>query len=123
MPSSRVCTELGKQKGNMRRKAQHKLWTLILLMLLCLSGLAPGARIARAGTLPSDPVPTGPPSGPQAGDPDDPDSNKSLPKPGTSRGVAGPSSGIGMPRQSTMSMWMLQFRMAFASVYRFLFRF
>ena len=107
----------------MRRKAHHKLWTLILMLLLCGSGLASGARFSRAGTLPSDPVPSGPPGGPQAGDPDDPDGNKSFPKPGSSRGVAGPSGGISAPRQNAMSMWMMRFRMAFASVYRYLFRF
>lgn len=122
-PSSRACTELGKQKGNMRRKALHRLWTLILMSLLCGAALTPSTRVARAYTAPTDPVPDAPPgTGPTSGDPDGPD-QKQMPKPGAGRGVGGRSGGVTAPQQSGWDMWMLRLRMAFGFVYRFLFRF
>jgi len=104
----------------MRRKSLHRLWTLILMLVLCSgASLAPGARIARAGAIPSaDPSPGGPVN-PGAGDPDDPQTGKSA-KPGSSRGALGNPAPL---MQSGWSMWMLRFRMAFAATYRFLFRF
>ena len=107
----------------MRRKAHKRLWTLILMMLLCGAGLAPATRVARADTVPTEPVPGSPPD-PGAGDPDAPDHGKSLPSPGSHRGNTGQTIRVTTaPPQGPMSIWMLRFRMAFASVYRFLFRF
>ena len=108
----------GNEKGHMRRKSLHRLWTLILMLALCGASLAPSVRIAHASEIPtSDPLPSG--GKPNAGDPDDPDS-KSAPKPGASHGVVGQT----VPQmQSGWGMWMLRFRMAFAAVSRFLFRF
>jgi hypothetical protein len=105
----------------MRRKAHNRLWTLILMMLLCGSSLAPGARIARADTAPTDPAPGTPPD-PHGGDPDDPNT-KSLPGPGSHRGSFGQTIRVTTAPQSPLSIWMLRLRMAFASVYHVLFRF
>jgi len=107
----------------MRHKAHNKLLTLILTMLLCGAGLAPGARIARADTTPTDPVPGAPPGDPQAGDPDSPDGARSTPAPGGHRGSTGQTIRVTAPQQGVWSIWLLRLRMAFASVYRFLFRF
>ena len=120
-PPSEASTELGMKKGHMQRKAQNRLWTLILMLLLCGAGMS-ATRVARAGVAPSDPVPGGPPGDPQAGDPDAPGGGKSMPKPGVGRGVAAPTS-YRDARQSNFGMWMLRLRMAFASFYRTLFRF
>lgn len=118
-----ACTELGKQKGIMRRKAHNKLWTYILMLLLCGAGMAPGARIARADVAPFDPVPSTP-GDPHAGDPDDPDTGRSMPGPGGKRGATGQTIHVTVtPHQSALGVWMLRLRMAFASVYRTLFRF
>ena len=106
----------------MRRKAHNRLWTLILMMLLCGASLAPGARIARADNAPVDPVPGGSP-GPGAGDPDSPDSGRSLPGPGSHRGSTGQTIRVTTAPQSPLSIWLLRLRVSFASVYRFLFRF
>ena|SRR5262245_61857609 len=107
----------------MRRKAHNRLWTLILMMLLCGTSLAPGARIARADTAPSDPAPGVPPD-PQAGDPDSPSDGRSLPGPGGSkRGAYGQTIRVTTAPQSPMGIWLLRLRMAFVSVYRTLFRF
>jgi hypothetical protein len=116
-------TELGKQKGNMRRKAHNKLWTLILSLLLCGASLAPpSARVACADTSPTDPVPGVPGPGPGAGDPDSPDTGKSLPTPVSHRGFTGQSARVAAP-QGSLGIWLLRLRMAFASVYHFLYRF
>lgn len=106
----------------MRHKAQNRLWTLILMLLLCGAGLAPAARVARADTAPSDPVP-GTPSDPGAGDPDSPDT-KSLPSPGGShRGSMGQTVRVTtVPQQGGWGIWLLRLRMAFAAAYRVLFR-
>ena len=106
----------------MRRKAQNRLWTLILMLLLCGAGLAPAARVARADAAPTDPVPGAPPSGPSAGDPDSPDSGRSLPAPGSHRGTTGQSTRVSMPQPSGWSIWLLRLRVIFASLYRTLFR-
>jgi hypothetical protein len=106
----------------MRRKAQNRLWTLILMLLLCGAGLAPAARVARAGTAPSDPVPGAPPSNPGAGDPDSPDTGRSLPAPGSHGGTAGQSTRLSTSQPSGWSIWMLRLRVIFASFYRTLFR-
>jgi hypothetical protein len=107
----------------MRRKAHNKLWTLIFTMLLCGASLAPAARVARADSTPIDPVPGAPPGDPQAGDPDHPDT-KSLPGPGGHRGSTGQTlRSTAVPSHGTIGLWMLRLRMAFASVYHFLFRF
>ena len=117
-------TELGKQKGNMRRKAHNKLWTYILMLLLCGASLAPGARIARADSAPTDPIPGAPRGDTSAGDPDLPQNGKTSPAPGGTRGATGQTIHVALnPHQSTFGMWMLRLRMAFASVYRTLFRF
>ena len=120
-----VCTELGTQKGNMQRKAHNRLWTLILSLLLCAASLGPTTRIARADGIPFDPTPGAPPSGgdPHAGDPDAPDGAGKTPRPGSSRGITGQSIRVNTAPRSSVSLWMLRLRMAFASVYRFLFRF
>ena len=119
-----ACTELGKQKGNMRRREHNRLWTLILMLLLCGASLAPAARVARADTTPTDPVPGSPPGDPGAGDPDSPDgSGRSLPAPGAHRGFSGQSIRVTTaPQQGGWGVWLLRLRMAFASVYRVLFR-
>jgi hypothetical protein len=106
----------------MRHKAHNKLLTLILTMLLCGASLAPAARIARADTAPVDPIPGAPPSDPGAGDPDSPDTGKTMPAPGGHRGSTGQTVHVTAPQQG-MSIWLLRLRMAFSSVYRFLFRF
>jgi len=120
-PPSEALTELGRQKGHMRRKAQNRLWTLILSMLLCGAVLAPAARIARAGDAPTDPVPGAPPGDPQAGDPDAPTNGRGMPKPGSNRGASGQAAAVTQQRPS-ISIWMLRLRIAFAAVYRILFR-
>lgn len=121
-PPWEALTELGRQKGLMRHKAHNRLWTLILMMLLCGTSLAPGARIARADLAPTDPAPGAPPD-PQAGDPDDPNT-RTLPGPGGShRGAYGQTIRVTTVPQSPMGIWMLRLRMAFVSVYRTLFRF
>jgi hypothetical protein len=108
----------------MRQKAQNRLWTLIFTMLLCGAALVPGARIARADTAPVDPVPGAPPSDPQAGDPDSPDDGtRSTPAPGGHRGATGQTLRVTTTAHpGSFGMWMLRLRMAFASVYRVLFR-
>ena len=106
----------------MRRKAPNRLWTLILMLLLCGAGLAPTARVVRADTAPSDPLPGGPGGDPGAGDPDNPDT-KSLPSPGGShRGAMGQTVRVTTPQQSGWGIWLLRLRMAFAAAYRVLFR-
>jgi hypothetical protein len=106
----------------MRRKAHNKLWTLILSLLLCGASLAPpSARVAYADASPTDPVP-GTGGGQGAGDPDSPDTGKSLPTPIGHRGFTGQSARITAP-QGTFGIWLLRLRMAFASVTHFLFRF
>ena len=116
-------TELGKQKGNMQRKAHNKLWTLILMLLLCGASLAPAARVARAETAPaSDPVPGTPPGDPNAGDPDTP-VGKSQPNTSGHRGYTGqPMRVTTAPQQGGWGIWLLRLRMAFAATYRALFR-
>jgi hypothetical protein len=106
----------------MRRKAHNRLWTLILMMLLCGASFAPTTRVARADSTPADPVPGIPGGDPGAGDPDAPDNGRNLPRPGSTRGATGQTIRVTSP-QSPMSMWMMSLRVAFASVYRFLFRF
>ena len=107
----------------MRRKAHQRLWTLILMLLLSGASLAPTARIARADTAPTDPVP-GQPTDPGAGDPDSPDTGRSLPSPGPHRGNTGQTLRVtSAPQQGTFGIWLLRLRMAFATVYRYLFRF
>lgn len=108
----------------MRRKAQNRLWTLILMLLLCGAGMAPTARIVRADTAPTDPLPGSPPSDPGAGDPDDPNT-KSLPSSGGShRGAMGQTVRVTtVPQQGGWGIWLLRLRMAFAAVYRTWFRF
>jgi hypothetical protein len=106
----------------MRRKAHHKLWTFILMLLLCGASLAPAARVARADTAPTDPLPGAPPGDPQAGDPDAPGNNRGMPKPGSTRGAGGQTIGVTAPQAAPLSIW-LRLRMAFVAVYRFLFRF
>jgi len=106
----------------MRRKAHHKLWTFILMLLLCGASLAPAARVARADTAPTDPLPGAPPGDPQAGDPDAPGNNRGMPKPGSTRGASGQTIGVTAPQAAPLSIW-LRLRMAFVAVYRFLFRF
>ena len=123
-PPSGTLTELGKQKGNMRRKAHNRLWTLILSLLLCGASLAPPiARVACADSSPTDPVPGTPGPSPGAGDPDSPSSGgKSLPTPIGHRGFTGQTARVAAP-QGTFGIWLLRLRMAFASVYHFMFRF
>ena len=119
-----ACTELGKQKGIMRRKAHNRLWTYILMLLLCGASLAPGARIARADNAPTDPIPGAPGGDTSAGDPDVPANGKSNPAPGGTRGATGQTIHVAVnPHQSALGMWLLRLRMAFVSVYRTLFRF
>lgn len=123
-PPSEACTELGKQKGNMQRKAHNRLWTLILMLLLCGASLGPAARVARADISPVDPVPGAPPGDPQAGDPDSPTDGRSMPSPGGShRGFSGQSIRVTTAPQGSWGIWLLRLRMSFVSVYRFLFRF
>jgi len=101
-----ACTELGKQKGNMQRKAHNRLWTLILMLLLCGASLTPAVRVARAETVPSnDPVPGSPP-----GDG------------GAHHGYSGQSMRVTTVPQQGWGIWMLRLRMAFAATYRALFR-
>jgi len=117
-----ACTELGKQKGNMQRKAHNRLWTLILMLLLCGASLTPAVRVARAETVPSnDPVPGSPPGDPNAGDPDTP-VGKSLPSGGAHHGYSGQSMRVTTVPQQGWGIWMLRLRMAFAATYRALFR-
>jgi hypothetical protein len=107
----------------MRRKAQNRLWTLILMLLLSGASLAPAVRVARADVSPTDPTPGAPPGDPQAGDPDSPDTGRSLPAPGAHRGNAGQAIRVtAAPWQSGWGIWLLRLRMAFASVYHFVFR-
>jgi hypothetical protein len=106
----------------MRRKAHNRLWTLILMMLLCGASLAPATRVARADAVPADPAPGAPPN-PGAGDPDSPDSGKQMPRPGSGRGSTGQTIRVTTAPQSPMGIWMLRLRIAFASVYRTLIRF
>ena len=106
----------------MQRKAQNRLWTLILMLLLCGAGLAPAARVARADSVPNDPVPGAPPGDPQAGDPDSPD-GRSTKAPGSHRGVTSqPIRVTAVPQQNGWGIWLLRLRMAFAYIYRSLFR-
>ena len=109
----------------MRRKAHNKMWTYILMLLLCAGSLAPGARIARADVTPFDPVPGSPGGDTGVGDPDDPDTGgRSMPGPGGKHGATGQTIRVTVtPHQSALGVWMLRLRMAFASVYRTLFRF
>jgi hypothetical protein len=107
----------------MRRQAHNRLWTLILMLLLCGASLAPTARVARADTAPTDPQPGSPPGDPQAGDPDAPTNGRSLPAPGGHRGTMGQSTRVTVPQQGSFGLWLLRLRMAFATVYRTLFRF
>src|SRR5262245_22189746 len=109
----------------MQRKAHNRLWTLILSLVLCAASLGPATRNARADGIPFDPAPGAPPNGgdPHAGDPDYPDGTGKNPKPGPSRGIAGQSIRVNTAPRPSMGLWMLRLRMAFASVYRFLFRF
>jgi len=120
-PPSEAWTELGMQKGNMRRKAQNRLWTLILMLSLCGAGMASATRVARADQSPVDPIPGAPPGDPQAGDPDAPGGGKSLPKPGSGRGASSQPSYRNVS-PGMFGMWMLRLRMAFAAVYRVWFR-
>ena len=106
----------------MRRKAHHKLWTFILMLLLCGASLAPVARVARADATPTDPLPGSPPGDPQAGDPDVPGNGRGMPKPGSTRGAGGQTIGVMAPQRAPLSIW-LRLRMAFAVMYRTLFRF
>ena len=107
----------------MQRKAHNRLWTLILMLLLCGASLGPAAYVARADISPVDPVPGSPPGDPQAGDPDSPDTGKSLPAPGGHRGNTGQTLRVTTaPQQGGWGIWLLRLRMAFASMYRFLFR-
>ena len=107
----------------MRRKAHNKLWTYFLMLLLCGASLAPGARIARADSAPTDPIPGAPGGDSSAGDPDVPMGGKS-PAPGGKGGATGQTIHVAVnPHQSALGVWMLRLRMAFASVYRTLFRF
>lgn len=111
------------KKGNMQRKAQNRLWTLILMLLLCGAGLAPATRVARADVSPTDPIPGAPPGDPQAGDPDAPGNNKGLPNPNAHRGAASPAIRVTTaPQQGTFGIWLLRLRMGFAAFYRILFR-
>ena len=105
----------------MRRQVHNRLWTLILSMLLCGACLAPAVRIARADSAPTDPVPGAPPGDPQAGDPDFPGNGRGMPKPGSNRGAGGQTAAVTSQR-SSISIWWLRLRMAFAAVYRVLFR-
>lgn len=107
----------------MQRKAQNRLWTLILMLLLCGAGLAPAARVARADAVASDPVPGAPPGDPQAGDPDSPNGRSGKPAPDSHRGATSqPVRAIGAPQPSGRNIWLLRLRMAFAYLYRSLFR-
>ena len=107
----------------MQRKAQNRLWTFILMLLLCGAGLAPTARVARADTAAADPVPGAPPGDPNAGDPDSPDTGKTQPSSVSHRGPSGQTNRVTLaPQQSGWAIWMLRLRMAFASFYRGLFR-
>jgi hypothetical protein len=104
----------------MRRKSLHRLWTFILMLVLCGGSLVPTARVARATSEIPDPTnPTGSGGYPTAGDPDDPNNGKSPKSGGSHIAVGNPAPQM----QSGWSMWMLRFRMAFAATYRFLFRF
>jgi hypothetical protein len=104
----------------MRRKAHNKLWTLILMLLLCGASLAPAARVARADLTPTDnPMPGAPPGGPNAGDPDNPDNGRSIPAP--TPHASGQASRL-TAQQGTFGIWLLRLRMAFAAMYRILFR-
>lgn len=106
----------------MQRKAQNRLWTLILMLLLCGAGLGPAASVARADWSSSDPVP-GPPPNPGAGDPDNPDAGKTQPSPGSHHGATGQAIRVTTsPQQGGWGIWMLRLRMAFASIYRTWFR-
>ena len=106
----------------MQRKAHNKLWTLILMLLLCGASLGSAARVARADISPVDPVPGSPPGDPQAGDPDHPDT-KSMPSPVSHRGSTGQFGRVTTaPQQGGWGIWLLRLRMAFASTYRYLFR-
>ena len=104
----------------MQRKAQNRLWTLILMLLLCGAGLGPAASVARADWSSSDPVP-GPPPNPGAGDPDNPDTGKTLPSPGSHHGATAMRVTTS-PQQGGWGIWLLRLRMAFASIYRTWFR-
>ena len=103
----------------MQRKRRNKLWKLILMLTLCGAALLPVGVVRAGGTTPVDPLPLpGAPPDPGTGDPDSPDTGKSLPKPGPIHGKAGQ-----VPqKQDAFSVWM-RLRMIFASVYRMLFRF
>ena len=121
-PPSEACTELGKQKGHMQRKAQNRLWTLILMLLLCGASLGPAASVARADWSSSDPVPSPTPN-PGAGDPDTPDTGKTSPSPGSHRGATGQAIRVtASPQRGGWGIWLLRLRMAFASIYRTWFR-
>src|SRR5262249_25961713 len=106
----------GNVKGNMRRKAHRKLWTLLLMLALVGAGAASTQRIVRAELFPDNtPAPLPPPG---AGDPDMPDYGK---KPG--QGMSQPvSNGTLIPRKDPARPWLWMVRAAFSAVFRILSR-
>ena len=119
-------SELGSKKGNMRRKAHNRLWTLIFAFLLCVASTVSRPGYLRADVAPGgDPPPTGGPPGPQVGDPDWPDGVARTPKPGPARGLNQPGGqrDIAAARTTWFDVWMMKVRMAFGAGFRTFFRF
>ena len=109
-------------KGNMQRRFERTLWTLILSLLLLGGGslsLPTAVRADYAG----EPIPGTP--APDSGDPDFPQGPKpASSKLGPPRGVNTPTGDTYASRTSRMLQWMKwTLRVAYGSTWRFFFRY
>jgi hypothetical protein len=110
------------RKGNMQRRFERRLWTLILTLLLLGGGSVSLPTAVRADFAPGE---TGNPPAPDAGDPDFPQGPKGgMTKVGPPRGVNSPTGETYVSRTGRMVLWMKwTFRVAYASTWRIFFRY
>ena len=107
-------------KGNMQRRFDRRLWSLILSLLL-LGGSMAAPTYVRADFAPGEP---GTPPPPEGGDPDWPDNKptgKSV-KVGPPRGVSSPVAGGITPRTHWVTWVKWTIRVAYGSTWRVFFR-
>ena len=112
---------LGSGKRNMRA-ASNKLWTFILALTLVAGGTVSLPGHVRADYAPGETAPP-PTPGPDEGDPDYPNGKSLMPRPGPTRGAAGPGLRTNASeRMGWSAKWMWSIRVAASTVYRIFFR-
>ena len=105
----------------MRRKAEHRLWTLLLTLLLLGGSTVSVPRIVQAGTTPGEPAPPVPPD-PTAGDPDWPSGKAPKPSPGVGLRQPGSTRDTPVQRKDRTFSWLWSVRVAFSGLFRIFFR-